>query len=164
MHGTNCQLAIGSGTGTGVTERTGQKVIFTGHRSEVVSRLKVQKSASGSDLQSPESLGKSQIVGAGLLQDVPGRPCSQLVKVTLPSLTVKKGRFPSHTVVTRLSYEFSAPRLHVSLIKEQDPFMAEIIKASCAFVQGCSNCIWSSDTTFCIESFFSIRVVHIIEG
>lgn len=122
-YGTDMQLTTVNEIGTGVNERTGQKVIFTGHRSEHIPSVQVQKTASGSDLQ-------SQTSDAGLLQDdVAGYLCSQQTKEVLPSLTVKKGRVPFHMGIKRLSYIPSIPQSGTALPnKDQEIFTGGIIK------------------------------------
>lgn len=91
--GTDDDLVTVSKLSTDFNEGTGQKVILTDHKTELIPIANLLKTPTGSDLKPSESLGKSHSPGESILQeDVLGFSCSQHMLQDLPTSKVSKER------------------------------------------------------------------------
>ena len=96
LHVPGNHSAVNSDVGNGGDGRSGQTVIFTGHKAEPFPKvLTVQKTATGSGSLSSPSLAKTHTPSVRLSRERSGTPCSQPgTGLVLPVLDMKeKGRF-----------------------------------------------------------------------
>jgi hypothetical protein len=134
VHGTDSQVTTVRKVGSCGSQRTGKKWISPGLRSRHIPRVKLLKAVSGSELQSPESLGKSQTFGGCLLaKDAPGCSWTQPMEEASPTLTVRHGRVSFPAGVKRLSDNPCVPRADLSVLdKNQEIYTAGKIKSDVA--------------------------------
>ncbi|KAG0613932.1 hypothetical protein M758_6G139000 [Ceratodon purpureus] len=134
VRGTENQVATVSKVDSCSNERAGHKWISTGVRSKHIPSVKLPKMASVSDLQPPDSLGKSHTSGGCMLaEEAPGNPCSQQMDEASPTSTARNGRVSVVAGVKRSSDNPSVPTSELALLdREKETCTAGELKSDAA--------------------------------